>query len=130
MRLYQHSAQCPAALQIFLDANPQYWAFIPMKAEEAERPEQCFAHVPNIAEQSINSMRRSKGECQQYVDSLPKPPEGFVFSQRQIMKQMEYFHQLQDKKQPNAEVDLYDATIIAVCKYILLLSLILYNVIL
>ncbi|CAF5146084.1 unnamed protein product, partial [Rotaria sp. Silwood1] len=40
MKLYQHSTQCPVAMQIFLDANPQYWRFVPMPLEEAERPEQ------------------------------------------------------------------------------------------
>ncbi|CAF4750928.1 unnamed protein product, partial [Rotaria magnacalcarata] len=34
MRLYEHSAHCPVALQLFLDRNPNYWCFIPMLEDE------------------------------------------------------------------------------------------------
>ena len=40
MRLYQHSVRCPVAMQLFLDANPQYWRFVPMSSDESQRPEQ------------------------------------------------------------------------------------------
>ncbi|CAF5220007.1 unnamed protein product, partial [Rotaria magnacalcarata] len=30
MKLYQHSVRCTVAMQIFLDANQQYWRFVPM----------------------------------------------------------------------------------------------------
>ena len=42
MKLYQHSAQCPVAMQIFLDANQQYWPFVPMTIEESQQSEQQF----------------------------------------------------------------------------------------
>ncbi|CAF3980756.1 unnamed protein product [Rotaria sordida] len=35
MRLYQHSARCPAVLRSFLDCNPTYWCFIPIPWDEA-----------------------------------------------------------------------------------------------
>lgn len=31
MALYQHTARCPSAIQWFLDENPEYWPFIPIK---------------------------------------------------------------------------------------------------
>lgn len=31
MTLYQHSAHCSSAMQWFLDENPEYWPFIPIK---------------------------------------------------------------------------------------------------
>jgi hypothetical protein len=34
MALYQHSAHCPSALQWFLDENPEYWPFIPIKNDQ------------------------------------------------------------------------------------------------
>ena len=33
MALYQHSAHCSSALQWFLDENPEYWPFIPIKTD-------------------------------------------------------------------------------------------------
>ena len=40
MKLYQHSAHCPSALQCFLDENPEYWPFVPKKLTEAEEQEE------------------------------------------------------------------------------------------
>ncbi|CAF4800816.1 unnamed protein product, partial [Rotaria socialis] len=34
MRLYQHSAHCPVAIQLFLEHNPAYWCFISKSKEE------------------------------------------------------------------------------------------------
>ncbi|CAF1583837.1 unnamed protein product, partial [Adineta steineri] len=36
MRLYQHSARCPAALRLFLNCNPNYLCFIPMVRYQAQ----------------------------------------------------------------------------------------------
>ena len=36
MRLYQHSARCPVGLRTFLDCNPSYWCFIPLRWHDAE----------------------------------------------------------------------------------------------
>jgi hypothetical protein len=40
MKLYQHSAHCPSALQWFLDENPEYWPFVPKKLSEAEEQDE------------------------------------------------------------------------------------------
>ncbi len=42
MLLYKHSARYPAAIQLFLDFNPQYWSFIPMLEREAQNNNQFY----------------------------------------------------------------------------------------
>lgn len=115
MRLYQHSVRCPRTMQIFLDANPQYWRFIPMSSEEAQKPEQVFFQPYEMFDE-VSWSRRSRHDTLQCVHNVPKPPRGYMFSKRQIDQQTEYFHQLLDKKMPNPDVDLYDATMVAVRK--------------
>lgn len=115
MRLYQHSVRCPVAMQIFLDANPQYWRFVPMTLMEADTPEQQSIEEP-ILYNEFDCNRRSEGDTLLYVASVPKPPQGYVFSKRQLILQTEYFHHLRDKNLPNQNIDLYNATVVAVCK--------------
>lgn len=115
MKLYQHIARCPVAIQIFLDANPQYWSFIPMTLEESERSEQKLIEHPILFDE-LDSNRRLKRETQLYVESVPKPPKGYVFSNQQIAVQTEYFHHKKDKILPNFDIDLYNATTVAVCE--------------
>ncbi|CAF4210926.1 unnamed protein product [Rotaria sp. Silwood2] len=113
MKLYQHSARCPAAMQIFLDANPQYWRFVPMTLEESERPEQQLVQTLAISDEPSHHAR-TRRDCEICVDAVPKPSKGFTFSKRQIMLQTQFFHKLQDKTLPNQNIDLYNATIVAV----------------
>ncbi|CAF3719689.1 unnamed protein product [Rotaria sp. Silwood1] len=113
MKLYQHSARCPVAMQIFLDANPQYWRFVPMTLEESQRPEQQSIEQPVISDEP-NWTLRSKGDCRVCVEAVPKPLNGYTFSNRQIMLQTQYFHKLRDKTLPNQDIDLYNASIVAV----------------
>ncbi|CAF2184309.1 unnamed protein product [Rotaria magnacalcarata] len=96
MKLYQHSARCPVAMQIFLYANPHYWQFVPMLSEE------------------LDWNLRSIEDCRIYVDAIPKPLIGYTFSNRQIALQMYYMHKKRDKVLPNYDIDLYNATIVAV----------------
>ena len=73
MKLYQHSVRCPVAMQIFLDANPRYWRFIPMTLEESERPEQqAIEHL--IISDELDWNLRSKEDCRMCVDTVPRPP--------------------------------------------------------
>lgn len=117
MKLYRHSTRCSAAMQIFLDANPQYWRFIPMTVEESEKPEQQSIQGPVIYEGAFWNIR-SKEDCKIYVEAVPKTPTGYKFSNRQILLQMQYFHKKRDQMLPNQDIDLYNATIVAVCKFI------------
>ncbi|CAF1319629.1 unnamed protein product [Rotaria sordida] len=113
MKLYQHSALCPVAMQIFLDANPQYWRFVPMTLEESTRPEQKMV-TPYTFSEELSWTIRSEEDTKVYVDAVPKPPKGLTFSNRQIMLQTQYFHKTRDRTLPNQDTDLYDATILAV----------------
>ncbi|CAF3752400.1 unnamed protein product [Rotaria sp. Silwood1] len=113
MKLYQHSARCPVAMQIFLDANPQYWRFVPMTLEESQRPEQQIVQSLVISDELSHHLR-TRRDCEICVEAVPKPSKGYTFSNRQIMLQTQYFHKLQDKTLPNQTIDLYNATIVAV----------------
>ena len=97
-------------MQIFLDANPRYWRFVPMTKEESERPEQ--RHIESLGfSDEINWNLRSADDCGVYVQAVPKPPGDFTFSNRQILLQMQYFHKKLDKTTlPNYDIDLYDAS--------------------
>ena len=50
------------------------------------------------------------------MEAVPKPPTGYTFSNRQILLQAQYFHRKRDKKLPNQDIDLYDATVVAARK--------------
>ena len=116
MKLYQHSVRCPVAMQIFLDANPQYWRFVPMTLEESERSEQ--RSIPSLTfTEELDWNLRSREDLVVYVEAVPKPPFGYTFSNRQIALQMFYFHKKRDRTLPNQDIDLYNATIVAVCKF-------------
>ena len=115
MKLYQHSVRCPVAMQIFLDANPQYWRFVPMSMEESKRPEQQTIQRPNLADE-LDFHLRSKEDSFICVEAIPKPPTGYTFSNRQLLLQTQYFHKKCDQILPNQDIDLYNATIVAVCK--------------
>ena len=115
MQLYQHSTRCRAAMQIFLDANPHYWRFVPMTMDEANKSEQQTIPRPQLSDES-DLNRRSKEDCQVCIQDVPRPPTEFTFSNRQIVRQAEYFHKKRDKTLANCDIDLYRATIVAVCK--------------
>ncbi|CAF4738153.1 unnamed protein product, partial [Rotaria magnacalcarata] len=57
---------------------------------------------------------RSIEDCRIYVDAIPKPLIGYTFSNGQIALQMYYMHKKRDKVLPNYDIDLYNATIVAV----------------
>lgn len=118
MKLYQHSAHCPVAMQIFLDANPHYWRFMPMLIEDARKPEQQSSSLEGLSNQRDQQLR-SKEDCFVCMEAIPKPPSGYTFSNRQFLLQAQYFHNKRDQIMPNPNIDLYNATIVAVCKYAL-----------
>ena len=115
MKLYQHSTRCPAATQIFLDANPQYWRFVPMTVRESEAPEQqAIQHLQLASE--LSSWTRTREDCRTCVEDVPRPSTGYVFSNRQVALQAQYFHKKRDETLPNNDIDLYNATVVTVCE--------------
>ena len=107
MLLYKHSARCPAAIQLFLDCNPQYWCFVPMPKTEEE--------AQNTASFSLHTRRDQ--EATVWLNSLPPvPSENYTFSVHQRTEQLQIFKDKRDRLTPNFNLDLYNATIFAVCK--------------
>ncbi|CAF4554420.1 unnamed protein product, partial [Rotaria magnacalcarata] len=82
MLIYQHSIQCSAAIQMFLDSNPHYWRFVPMSIIEADKNNNNY-EMRNISTTMV--------DVQNYLRNIPKPPFGYKFSKRQIEKQAEFF---------------------------------------
>jgi hypothetical protein len=114
MKLYQHSVRCPAAMQLFLDAHPQYWRFVPMSIDESERECERVLQRP-VFSAELDWNQRPVNECLAYVESVPKPHAGLVFSHRQILLQTQFFHNKRDLDlPPHPDVDLYEATLATV----------------
>jgi hypothetical protein len=122
MLLYRHSARCPKAIQIFLDLNPHYWPLIPMPIHEAQRENQSYILSPTIPEDPTSHVITSihtrsdhmSGSCM--VDLPPFPSNQYTFSTRQCVEQFQFFKIKEDLRMPNCNLDLYNATIVAVCK--------------
>lgn len=109
MKLYQHSTQCRVAWQCFLDRNPEYWPFIPMPIDSVNETDQVI-----IDEQQIK--RRSYEQARIYVDALPKPPAGFIFTEQQKREQLRFFQLKKDMIAFDLDTDLYRSSVISVCK--------------
>ena len=79
MWLYQHTARCPVAIQLFLEANPGYWCLIPMKNEEAVA--RINTHIPPSYERQISmqisegGQLRTEADAKYLAEHLPDPPE-------------------------------------------------------
>ena len=83
--LYEHSARCPTALQLFLDYNPTYWCFVPMVKNSSSA-------------QSASSSTR------------PRAPYNYEFTPRQREEQQLFSKQ--DREMTLNTLDLYQATIV------------------
>ncbi|CAF1659763.1 unnamed protein product [Rotaria magnacalcarata] len=104
MKLYQHSAHCPSALQWFLDENPEYWPFVPKKLSEAEEQDE---------EKEIVYSTRDTQQFT-YANDVPASPNHYHFSLEQKLEIDQFFHEKKYLKSPNLRLDLYRANIIAV----------------
>jgi len=121
MWLYQHTARCPVAVQLFLDANPDYWCLVPMTNDEAEaRVNTIVPPSYRRAHSQLTQTTRLKADAKYLADNLPDPPESFTFTERQKFGQMCFFYEMKDQLSSpslNTNVDLYNASIVAVCMY-------------
>ncbi len=72
---------------------------------------------PSILKSST-AWNRSNEQVHSLVQNIPKPPLDFDFSPRQRQQQIHFFKLLQDRIVPLNNVDVYNANIITVCKYI------------
>ncbi|CAF1515096.1 unnamed protein product [Adineta ricciae] len=113
MRLYRHSTECPTAIQIFLDENPQYWRFVPLLNDDADQMDRN----PYIASRDVphGDDLRSDKDVRELLANLPPPPANYRFSQRQYHQQYSFFQARRElKAMPNMHLDLYNAKVIAV----------------
>ena len=121
MWLYQHSPRCSVALQLFLDYNPDYWCFIPMKAIEVNmvnasvQRSSPYRRTSETSSRSPTPWARNDEQVRWLVENVPKPPLGFDFSIEQRRQQARFFKLVQDRIVPRDNVDVYDADIVAIC---------------
>ena len=123
MRLYQHAARCPLALRTFLDGNPQYWCFIPRPCNETMlnnfnclgEPRERPSEMDHLVRNGVIEDRR----LVHYLERVPLPPTGFMFSYQDRQQQRFFFRRLISTGQdhiPYVSLDLYKVAIIAVRK--------------
>ena len=122
MLLYRHSARCPKAVQWFLDCNPVFWPFVPLHREEADEDNahyQLPASVPMDPTSPLITapQTRSDLEAGTYMSNLPPLPDHrYTFSTRQCVEQFQLLKDERNRFEPNLHLDLYNATIVAVCQ--------------
>lgn len=114
MWLYQHSPCCSVALQLFLDYNPDYWCFVPMKLVEVNMVNVTDRHS-SPCRTNETSWTRTDEQVHSLVENVPKPPLGFDFSIYQRQQQTHFFKWVKDRIVPPENVDLYNADIVAIC---------------
>ncbi|CAF3932155.1 unnamed protein product [Adineta steineri] len=118
MRLYQHPIHCSSAMQSFLNENNDYWIFVPMSNEEADRDNDYFqTHLkiePSSTTTTTTASNSYDDKIQKYFNCLPKPPSDYKFSKRQIQKQYEFFIKEKYPTQPSLYYTIYNATLITV----------------
>lgn len=95
MTLYQHSTNCPHAMQWFLDENPDYWPFVPIAQNETTMDTREF----------------------DYANDIPSPPSHYHFTSQQKEQIERFFHEKKYLTSVNFNLDLYHAAIVAIRKY-------------
>ena len=101
---------------MFLDYNPDYWCFVPMKSIEVNLANATNQRAsPSSRQTNEICWTRTDEEVRLLVANLPKPPLGFDFSYQQRQQQRHFFKGKKDYIVPFDNVDLYNADIITIC---------------
>lgn len=116
LHLYEHLARCSSALQLFLKYNPNYWAFVPMSIIDADDCDDTYLHT--VRNRMASTVSENEIQLQMFVDDLPPAPHGYRFSQQQHAQQIRFFRREYHRRLPRIEVNLFEATILAVCMYL------------
>ena len=111
--LYQHSARCAVAMQLFLDENSDYACFVPMPLNEIRSDGTILKPLNDRPLQ----WARSDAEVHFLVDNVPEPPLGFGFSPQQQYEQARFFKWAKDRIVPADNPDLYNVDLVAVCTF-------------
>ena len=113
MRLYQHFVHCPKVLQLFLENNPIYWYFIPMKVEPAQFDD--LSYLSTLSSINTNDEKQTNTIIDHYLANVPKPPIGYQVSNCQYDEQRHFFQTFNPEHYcSHSIIDFYHATIIAV----------------
>ena len=122
MLLYRHSARCSKAMQWFLDCNPTFWNFVPMVKEKAHQDNQSYvlpSSIPLDPTSTIVTKQNERSDSEtglSLIDLPPLPSDDYTFSTRQCAQQFALFKEMKNRLQPNNDLDLYNASIVAVRK--------------
>ena len=120
--LYQHSARCPTAMQVFLDYNPAYWCFVPLlqTAISTDTKTTWSTTTSKTKASAVAPVKRHANITAEHLaNCVPTPPLAYSFSHRQWEEQKFFFQDGKDLAPITSEnVDLYNATVVAVCKSI------------
>lgn len=145
MRLYQHTAGCPVALEAFIDCNPMYRCFVPMNwydaaldnaeymahrrrrrhllqfsIEQAERNNESNNSVQEQDDDDEEEDEEHNPRVSNLLSRVPEPSTGYDFSYQQRKEQREFFRRLITLRTQDAAyrtLHLYQYKIIAVCKF-------------
>ena len=109
MLLYRHSARCPVAMQWFLDYNPNFWPFVPMSQE-----------------QGVDTSSHLQTDSP-LADLPPLPSSHYHFSADQRKEQLLAFEMSGHRLPFSVGLDLYNATIVAVCQCLARAALVSYT---
>lgn len=119
---------CSTALQIFLDFNPDYWCFVPMKLLDINKVNNAIHRsVPRstlLTTLKCSSLTlpgslsiRTNDVAYRFMNNVQEPPLGFDYTDQQRKQQRTYFSQyFQGSSVPCNDVDLYNVDILAVCE--------------
>lgn len=108
MRLYQHPKYCSGAIQSFLNQNPDYSIFVPMLNNDADDENVYLSSTTTTPPQE-----QPRADIQKHLNSLPKPPANYKFSNLQIQQQYDFFASQSFKKSTNTNYVVYHSKIIA-----------------
>ena len=114
MRLYQHFVHCSKVLQLFLENNPIYWCFIPMKIEQAQFDDLSYLSTLSSIN-TTNDDKQTNTMIDHCLANIPKSPIGYQFSKRQHDEQRHFFQMFNPEQYcSHSIIDFYHATIVAV----------------
>ena len=124
MRLYQHSARCSVALRTFLDCNPNYWCFIPMRSHTAKDEDrnairEAAENTATVTSAAMSMNMFTMQRLDTYLDRVPFPPGRYRFSYRQHRQQRLFFENLislSRGQKSYSTIDLYQFSVIALRK--------------
>ena len=123
-KLYEHSTQCPVALNVFIRCQPVYWCFVPISVEQAMADDTGLSsdeasilidRSAHDTAEPLSPYHRHPSLIHWCLRNVPLPPQNYQFSLRQRVEQYGFFRDRLDLF-PTRFLDLYNAAIIIASK--------------